>query len=139
MSLFYLDHQPIQSCGDDYMRTGAEDDWTPAQQAQRDGEYHDEYTRCYNAVRQQMIETLAGRFPVCPIFIGGRRQVLTGAEIAALLIEGKDAMAELGKLFASPLDADAKAESWVWASGLIEALVVETARHFAKTTIGEEA
>jgi hypothetical protein len=135
----YLDHQPIQSCGDDYMRTGAPEDWSAAQQAERDGEYHDEYTRHYNAVREQMIETLAGRFPVCPVFIGGRRQVLTGAEIAALLIEGKDAMTELGKLFASPQDRDAQTESWVWASDRIEALVVKTARHLAKTTIGEEA
>jgi len=138
MSL-HLDHQSIQSCGDDYMRTAAPEDWSAAQQAERDGEYHDAYTRHYNAVREQMIETLAGRFPVCPVFIGGRRQVLTGAEIAAVLIEGKDAMTELGKLFASPLSEDAKTESWVWATDLIEALIVQTARHFAKITIGEEA
>ena len=138
MSL-YLDRQPLEKCPDGHERTGVPEEWSAAQQAERDGEYSDAYTRHCNAVRELVIATLAGNWPACLVLHENRLQPLTGAEIAAVLIEGKDAMTDLAKLFASPMSPDAKTESWVWATDLIDALVGRTAARLAKIEIGEEA
>lgn len=92
----------------------------------------------FHAPRAKMliVSALAGHIPSCPGMLRGKFEPkMEAGDLWEAITEDADP-AMLAKLLASPLDRDAKSETWVWAAGLIESYANEVADVLAKEEVG---
>lgn len=125
----------IESLRDDPLRTAAphcapdEIELTLAQQTRRDQAFIEAKEWHADRIKKLTVAVLAGHLLSCPGLIGypiKTIQIVDAADLWEVITQDVD-QKELAKLLVSPLDIDAKNESWVWADELIDAYVDEMA------------
>jgi len=121
----------IESLHDDPSRTAPPTELTPDRNARYEATYERVNDFYLTRTRDNIKEVMSGRAPSCRVLCGGVFQVMGAADLYDAIFGGEESE-DMAKLAISPLDQDAKAESWVWADTLITAFIERDAEYRAE-------